>query len=99
VDANHPFHMGDVPNLIVSSTGVGTLRHRSSRITLSDGPLSVFDMNGSAVIVHLNPDQGITGMAGASGGPRLACGIIQMLSDADGRAYDHPDFDDDNDDR
>jgi Cu/Zn superoxide dismutase len=56
VDANHPYHTGDIPNLIVSSLGNGFLTHISSRITLSPGPLSIFDANGSAVIVHLNPD-------------------------------------------
>jgi hypothetical protein len=30
-------------------------------VTLSDGPLSLFDADGSAIIVHGNPDQGITG--------------------------------------
>jgi Cu-Zn family superoxide dismutase len=79
-DANHPFHMGDVPNLIVNQGGVGHMNHTTSRITLSDGPLTVFDGNGSAVVVHANPDQGITGAAGSgvSGGPRIACGVIVM---------------------
>lgn len=80
VDTNHPFHMGDVPNLIVDQSGHGFLQHTTSRITLSPGPLSVFDLDGSAVIVHLNPDRGITGSTGASGGPRLACGVIQLVT-------------------
>lgn len=75
-DANHPFHMGDLPNLIVNSQGRGFLRHTTSRITLSPGPLSVFDTDGTAVIVHLNPDRGITGSPAASGGPRIACGVV-----------------------
>ncbi len=82
-DANHPFHMGDLPNLIVKENGRGFLKHTTSRITLSPGPLSVFDADGSAVIVHLNPDRGITGVAGASGGPRIACGIIEMTEEDD----------------
>jgi Cu/Zn superoxide dismutase len=79
-DANHPYHMGDLPNLVANRHGLGRLRHTTSRITLSPGPLSVFDADGSAVIVHLNPDRGITGAAGASGGPRVACGVIQAES-------------------
>jgi Cu-Zn family superoxide dismutase len=80
-DINHPFHMGDIPNLDVDPSGVGRLRHTTSRITLSPGPLSVFDADGSAVIVHLNEDQGVTGLAGSglSGGVRLACGVIEPL--------------------
>jgi len=83
VDANHPYHTGDIPNLIVSSLGNGFLSHISSRITLSPGPLSIFDANGSAVIVHLNPDRGETGVTGASGGARIACGVIQLVPDDD----------------
>jgi superoxide dismutase, Cu-Zn family len=83
VDANHPYHTGDIPNLIVSSEGNGFLSHISSRITLSPGPLSIFDANGSSVIVHLNPDRGQVGVTSASGGPRIACGVIQLVTDDD----------------
>jgi Cu-Zn family superoxide dismutase len=77
-DANHPFHMGDISNLDVKANGVGTLQGVTTRVTLSDGPLSLFDADGSAVIIHGNPDQGITGepKSGVSGGPRVACGVI-----------------------
>jgi Cu-Zn family superoxide dismutase len=76
-DANHPFHMGDLPNLGVNEGGVGHLSYTTSRITLSPGPLSVFDANGSAVIIHQNSDLGLTGVTGASGGGRIACGVIE----------------------
>jgi superoxide dismutase, Cu-Zn family len=78
-DANHPFHMGDIPNLRVGADGSGTLQARTTRVTLSAGPLSLFDTDGSAVIVHGNPDQGTTGepKSGVSGGPRVACGAIE----------------------
>lgn len=78
VDANHPFHMGDLPNLVANAGGVGHLNTETSRITLSPGPLSIFDANGSAVIVHLNEDLGLNGVPGASGGPRIACGVIEL---------------------
>ena len=47
-------------------------------MTLSDGPLTVFDADGTAIILHANPDQGITGepKSGVSGGPRVACGVL-----------------------
>lgn len=81
-DVNHPFHMGDIPNLVVDRLGVGEMEARTSRITLSPGPLSVFDDNGSVVIVHEKADSGIPGPAksGVSGGPRIACGVIQLDS-------------------
>lgn len=77
-DMNHPFHMGDLPNLVADAGGRATLKAITTRVTLSDGPLSLFDADGTAVIIHANPDQGITGEAksGLSGGPRVACGVI-----------------------
>lgn len=81
-DANHPFHMGDLPNLRVGQDGSGTLRARTTRVTLSDGPLTVFDEDGTAIIIHGNEDQGITGApkSGVSGGPRAACGVLKKGS-------------------
>ena len=77
-DVNHPFHMGDLPNLVADASGKATLKAVTSRVTIADGPLSLFDADGSAIIVHGNPDQGISGEAksGVSGGPRIACGVI-----------------------
>lgn len=77
-DANHPFHLGDIPNLDVGANGRGTMKVSTTRVTLSDGPISLFDADGSAIIIHGNPDQGITGepKSGVSGGPRVACGVI-----------------------
>jgi len=77
-DANHPYHMGDLPNLNIGPNGRGVMKATTSRVTLSDGPLSLFDADGSAIIIHGNPDQGITGepKSGVSGGPRVACGVI-----------------------
>jgi superoxide dismutase, Cu-Zn family len=77
-DANHPFHMGDIPQITAPASGRATMRAATTRVTLSDGPLSLFDGDGSAIIIHGNPDQGITGEArsGVSGGPRVACGVI-----------------------
>lgn len=77
-DANHPFHMGDIPNLDVGQNGQGTLRTMTTRVTVGPGPLSIFDGDGTAIIVHGNPDQGITGepKSGVSGGPRVACGVF-----------------------
>jgi len=78
-DANHPFHMGDIPPLTATATGKGAMKVVTTRVTLSDGPLSLFDADGSAIIIHANPDQGVTGepRSGVSGGPRIACGVIE----------------------
>ena len=78
-DANHPFHMGDIPQITASANGKATMKVATTRVTLSDGPLSLFDADGAAIIIHGNADQGITGAAGSgvSGGPRVACGVIE----------------------
>src|SRR5688572_17696179 len=78
-DANHPYHMGDLPNLVAAGNGAARIKTTTTRVTLSAGPLSVFDADGTAIIVHGNPDQGKTGepRSGVSGGPRIACGVIE----------------------
>ena len=78
-DANHPFHMGDLPNVEAGSNGRATMKAVTTRVTLSEGPVSLFDEDGSAIIIHGNPDQMITGApkSGVSGGPRAACGVIE----------------------
>ena len=73
--------MGDLPNIEVDENHQGTLSTTTSRITLSDGPLSIFDADGSAVIVHVGADtycpQGEE--AGCAGGARAACGLIRQV--------------------
>jgi Cu-Zn family superoxide dismutase len=79
-DGNHPYHAGDLVNLGISTTGQGFLRTDTSRVTLSPGPLSVFDEDGSAIIVHVDPDtycpEGEA--AGCAGGARAACGVLEL---------------------
>ena len=97
-DANHPFHAGELVNLNVDKlsgyeynsdgqrVGGGTLWTLTTRITLSDGPLSLFDEDGSALIIHTNTDTGCPDgeAAGCAGGGRDACGVIvkDVLDDA-----------------
>lgn len=77
VEANHPYHLGDLPNLEVDEQGQATYDVVTSRVTLSEGPVSVFDGNGSAIIIHLLPDQQkANGEAADAGGGRIACGVI-----------------------
>jgi Cu-Zn family superoxide dismutase len=77
-DVNHPFHMGDIPNLEVGKDGKGTLKAVTTRVTVSAGPLSIHDADGTAIIIHGNEDKGVPGepKSGVSGGPRVACGVF-----------------------
>lgn len=78
-DINHPYHMGDLPNILIDAEGKGVLQCVSTRITLSPGPLSILDDDGTSLMVHGNPDpyKGGEHGSGISGGPRIACGIIR----------------------
>lgn len=81
-DANHPYHSGDLVNVHVNRAGQGALRTTTSRVSLSPGPLSLFDADGSAFIVHVDPDsycpQGP--QKGCAGGARAACGVIEAVN-------------------
>jgi Cu-Zn family superoxide dismutase len=77
-DANHPYHSGDLPNLEVNEQGIGVLWATTTRLTLSAGPLSIFDNDGSAIVIHANSDTYCQAgeQAGCAGGARAACGRL-----------------------
>lgn len=68
-------HAGDLPNLVVNVGGNGHLNATSDRATLSAADVSVFDLNGSALVIHARQDDQITNPTGLSG-DRIACGVI-----------------------
>lgn len=68
-------HAGDLPNLIVTSAGVTRHEVANYRITLGSGPNSLFDRDGSALVIHALPDDNVTDPTG-NAGARAACGII-----------------------
>jgi Cu-Zn family superoxide dismutase len=76
-------HAGDLPNLVVNDDGQGRLNTASAHFTLAhDVAESLFDANGSAIVVHANQDDYVT-QAGPLGpgqsGARLACGVIEEI--------------------
>jgi Cu-Zn family superoxide dismutase len=68
-------HGGDLPNMLVAKDGAGRFEALTDAITLRAGALSVFDTDGSAIVVHAGADDDMTDPAGNSG-DRVACGII-----------------------
>lgn len=82
-DANHGYHAGDLPQIIIDEDGKGVLEAITTRITLSDGPVSLLGKEsapeGTSIMIHGNPDPHTPGESGSghSGGPRLACGTIE----------------------
>jgi Cu-Zn family superoxide dismutase len=71
----HGSHAGDLPNLVVNAEGRGHLNATTDEATLSSGPLSVFDADGSALVIHAAEDDLVTDPSGNSG-TRIACGVI-----------------------
>lgn len=75
---NHPYHLGDLPNLVVDENRKGTLYTITSRVTLTPGLTTLFDADGTAFIIHGLEDQLLPDppTKDAPGGPRIACGVI-----------------------
>jgi superoxide dismutase, Cu-Zn family len=77
VEANHPYHLGDLPNLVINANGQGKAKIITSRISLRPGPISILDADSSALILHKNTDlYKASGTGAEAGGPRLACGVL-----------------------
>jgi superoxide dismutase, Cu-Zn family len=68
-------HAGDLPNITIEPNGTGRFETSTRRITLAAGPATIFDEDGSALVVHAGPDDFRTDPDGGSG-QRIACGVI-----------------------
>jgi Cu-Zn family superoxide dismutase len=67
-------HAGDLGNI----TADEKIEVATDRFTLSEGPLSLSDIDGSALVIHADRDDLMTDPAGESGA-RIACGVITRL--------------------
>lgn len=74
-------HIGDIENLTVGADGSGTINALLKDATLSAGSGSLFGPDGSALMIHANPDDDMTDPSGNSGG-RIACGVIMRVGAA-----------------
>jgi superoxide dismutase, Cu-Zn family len=68
-------HAGDLPNIQVPAGGHLTVDVFASGVTLAPGPASLFDADGSALVMHQGPDDYKSDPAG-NAGARIACGVI-----------------------
>ena len=72
-------HAGDLPNMTVNRSARGHLSTTSIHFTLTRGDAeSLFDADGSAIVVHAAPDDYVTQPTGNSGA-RVACGVIAEI--------------------
>jgi superoxide dismutase, Cu-Zn family len=78
-------HAGDLPNLPVDAS----TRNRANAgyswvatttvITLGSGPTSLFDADGTALVIHAGADDELTDPSGNSGG-RIACAVLTPIA-------------------
>ena len=68
-------HAGDMPNVGIPAQGAVLVEMLTPRVTLDDATTSVFDADGTALVIHAAQDDQRTDPSGNSGA-RIACGVI-----------------------
>jgi Cu-Zn family superoxide dismutase len=68
-------HAGDLQNLTVNAQGKAKVKRLLTGVTLGEGTASLFHPDGTALVVHADPDDMKSDPAG-NAGPRIACGVI-----------------------
>jgi Cu-Zn family superoxide dismutase len=83
----HKNHSGDFPVLLVNADGTANAKFHTERFSVAD----LFDTDGSAIIVHANPDNytnippryapapDATTLATGDAGDRIACGVVEKV--------------------
>ena len=68
-------HLGDLPNISIDRIGTGTVTAtlRGSRSAVE---AVLFDADGTAIVIHADPDDNKTDPSGNSGA-RIACGVLK----------------------
>ena len=68
-------HMGDLPNVTVAASGMGSLEQKIPGAMLTGGDHPLLDADGASAMIHAAPDDYKTDPSGNSGA-RMACGVI-----------------------
>ena len=69
-------HIGDLPNIHVPENAPLIVEFLVPQLSLGGGKYSVFDSDGSALVIHQGADDYMTDPAG-NAGDRVACGVIE----------------------
>lgn len=69
---------GDLPNLYVNADGAAKAEVFAPRVSLkgADGRATLLNADGSALVIHANPDDQLSQPIGGAG-PRVACAVIR----------------------
>ena len=71
-DGHHP---GDLPNLMVGDDGTAHVELFNTFVTVTDGEAALLDADGTALVIHAEPDDHLTQPIGGSG-TRIACAVF-----------------------
>lgn len=69
-------HAGDAPNFTVAANGSAHVSFTTDRVSLTSGSTSLFDSDGSSIVIHASADDQTSQPAGNSGA-RIACGVVK----------------------
>lgn len=67
---------GDLGNIFVGVNGIGEMQFFKTGVFLDEGDLPLLDDNGTAIVIHANPDDQVTQPIGGAG-PRIVCGLLK----------------------
>ncbi len=77
LEAKEGSHAGDMPNLHIPASGDLVIEIANPMVSLVKGqPNSLFDADGSAIIIHAGADDYKTDPTG-NAGDRIACGVVE----------------------
>jgi Cu-Zn family superoxide dismutase len=76
MEAREGSHAGDMPNLHIPANGELVVEIANPAVSLVKGrPNSLFDADGSAIVIHAGPDDYKSDPAG-NAGDRIICGVV-----------------------
>ena len=73
-------HAGDLPNMLVTKDGSGRFEAKTDAFTLKGGAASLFDSDGSALVIHAGVDDYMTDPTG-NAGSRLGLGVVGIAKE------------------
>ena len=68
-------HAGDLPQVDGTTVSQGYYRTTTTRVSLTAGATSIYDADGTALVVHASADDQVTDPTGNSGA-RIACAVL-----------------------
>jgi Cu-Zn family superoxide dismutase len=75
------YHAGDLPNFTAPATGSVRVDAVTQDFVLGPGTTTLFDIDGSSIMVHSGADD-YEGDPGGNAGTRIACGVIARATPA-----------------